>query len=116
MASIVENDKPNQNEEDAIINIQREFMEMKARNAIIGGMYMFSTYSKGTNILYIYKVNQCAIFIPTCFTILVDCSDLWSTVNHTAICVANIGRSINFYNNVIGMKQILRPDFDRYKT
>lgn len=38
----------------------------------------------------------------------------WSSVNHIAIVVSNVGRSLGFYANVIGMKQVLRPDFYRH--
>ena len=41
-------------------------------------------------------------------------SDLWTNVNHIAIVVSNVGKSLSFYTDVIGMKQVLRPDFDRY--
>jgi len=41
-------------------------------------------------------------------------SDLWKNVNHVAIVVSDIGRSVAFYSGVLGMKQILRPDFDRH--
>jgi len=41
-------------------------------------------------------------------------SDLWKTVNHVAIVVSDVGRSVAFYSGVLGMKQILRPDFDRH--
>ena len=37
----------------------------------------------------------------------------WCGVNHIAICVSDVGRSVSFYCNVVGMTQILRPDFDR---
>ena len=37
----------------------------------------------------------------------------WSSVNHIAIVVTDIGRSVGFYANVIGMQQVIRPDFDR---
>ena len=40
-------------------------------------------------------------------------SRLWSSVNHVALVVSDIGRSLAFYTDVIGMKQIIRPDFDR---
>ena len=40
-------------------------------------------------------------------------SKLWSSVNHIAIIVSDVGRSLQFYTDVVGMKQILRPDFDR---
>ena len=40
-------------------------------------------------------------------------SMLWSSVNHIAIVVSDVGRSLQFYTDVLGMKQILRPDFDR---
>ncbi len=40
-------------------------------------------------------------------------SDLWTNVNHVAIVVSDIGKSLAFYADVIGMKQVLRPDFDR---
>jgi len=41
-------------------------------------------------------------------------SDLWKTVNHIALVVSDVGRSVAFYSGVLGMKQILRPDFDRF--
>jgi len=41
-------------------------------------------------------------------------SDLWSSVNHVAIVVSDIGRSCAFYGGVLGMEQIMRPDFDRH--
>ena len=34
--------------------------------------------------------------------------------NHIAIVVSDVGRSLHFYTNIIGMQQINRPDFDRY--
>ena len=37
-----------------------------------------------------------------------------SNVNHIAIVVSDVGISLSFYINVIGMKQINRPDFDRH--
>ncbi len=40
-------------------------------------------------------------------------SRLWSKVNHIAIVVRDIGRSLHFYTDVVGMQQVLRPDFDR---
>ncbi len=39
---------------------------------------------------------------------------LWSEVNHVAIVVADVGRSLEFYTEIVGMEQILRPDFDRH--
>merc|ERR1711976_1002374 len=38
----------------------------------------------------------------------------WSSVNHIAIVVSNVGRSLAFYTNVVGMKQVFRPNFDRH--
>merc|ERR1711936_67427 len=35
-------------------------------------------------------------------------------INHLAITVSDVGRSLDFYTDVLGMKQILRPDFDRH--
>ena len=40
-------------------------------------------------------------------------NDLWSGVNHIAIVVSDVGRSLAFYSDVIGMKQVMRPNFDR---
>ena len=37
----------------------------------------------------------------------------WHSVNHIALVVSDIGRSLGFYANVIGMQQVIRPDFDR---
>ncbi len=39
---------------------------------------------------------------------------LWASVNHIAIVVSDVGRSLQFYTDVIGMEQIRRPNFDRY--
>lgn len=39
-------------------------------------------------------------------------NDLWTNVNHVAIVVRDVGRSLQFYTD-IGMKQIMRPNFDR---
>lgn len=35
-------------------------------------------------------------------------------VNHIALLVSDVGRSAAFYANVLGLRQIKRPDFDRY--
>ena len=43
-----------------------------------------------------------------------DLSNFWSSVNHLAIVVSDVGRSLSFYTNIIGMKQVMRPDFDRH--
>ncbi len=40
-------------------------------------------------------------------------ANLWSSVSHIAIVVCDVGRSLSFYTDVVGMKQVLRPDFDR---
>ena len=40
-------------------------------------------------------------------------NDLWTTVNHIAIVVSDVGASLSFYTDVVGMKQIMRPNFDR---
>ena len=40
-------------------------------------------------------------------------SDLWSSVNHIAIVVSDVGTSLSFYTDIIGMKQVFRPNFDR---
>jgi hypothetical protein len=40
-------------------------------------------------------------------------SHLWSSASHVAIVVSDVGRSLSFYTDVVGMKQVLRPDFDR---
>ena len=36
----------------------------------------------------------------------------WSLI----IVVSDVGRSLNFYSDVVGMKQVMRPNFDRYCT
>jgi len=41
-------------------------------------------------------------------------SDLWSSVNHVAIVVSDIGKSCAFYGGTLGIEQIMRPDFDRH--
>jgi len=41
-------------------------------------------------------------------------SSLWSSVNHIALVVSNVGRSLTFYSNIVGMKQVMRPNFDRH--
>ena len=40
-------------------------------------------------------------------------SGLWTSVNHVALVVSDVGRSLTFYSNIIGMKQVMRPNFDR---
>lgn len=40
-------------------------------------------------------------------------SDLWSVINHIALVVSDVGKSLQFYTDVVGLKQILRPNFDR---
>ena len=37
---------------------------------------------------------------------------LWSKVDHVAIVVKDVGRSLQFYTS-IGMRQVRRPKFDR---
>ena len=37
----------------------------------------------------------------------------WVNVNHIALVVRDIGRSLHFYSDIIGMRQVIRPDFDR---
>ena len=32
----------------------------------------------------------------------------------TNLVVSDVGRSLNFYSDVVGMKQVMRPNFDRY--
>ena len=40
-------------------------------------------------------------------------SKLWTSVNHVALVVSDVGRSLAFYSDVVGMRQVLRPNFDR---
>ena len=40
-------------------------------------------------------------------------ADLWNDINHIAIVVKDVGTSVTFYTQVVGMTQIMRPDFDR---
>ena len=40
-------------------------------------------------------------------------SSLWTSVNHVAIVVSDVGRSLAFYADILGMKQVMRPNFDR---
>ncbi len=40
-------------------------------------------------------------------------SSLWTSVNHIALVVSDVGRSLTFYTDVVGMTQVLRPNFDR---
>jgi len=41
-------------------------------------------------------------------------SSLWCSVNHLALVVSDVGRSLSFYSEIVGMKQVMRPDFDRH--
>ena len=41
-------------------------------------------------------------------------NDLFTDINHIAIVVSDVGTSLHFYTNVIGMTQIFRPNFDRF--
>jgi catechol 2,3-dioxygenase-like lactoylglutathione lyase family enzyme len=36
------------------------------------------------------------------------------SINHIALIVADVGRSLTFYTEVLGLQQIQRPDFDRH--
>jgi catechol-2,3-dioxygenase len=38
---------------------------------------------------------------------------LWKGVNHIAIVVNNVGTSLAFYTDIVGMQQVRRPNFDR---
>eukprot|EP00438_Fugacium_kawagutii_P013821 Skav210612 [mRNA] locus=scaffold234:231133:232377:+ [translate_table: standard] len=40
--------------------------------------------------------------------------DLIKSVNHIAIIVSDVGRSLAFYTEIIGFQQIQRPNFDRH--
>ena len=40
-------------------------------------------------------------------------SDMWNRVNHIAIVVTDVGRSVAFYTHAVGMSQVMRPNFDR---
>ncbi len=39
--------------------------------------------------------------------------DLLSKVNHIAITVSDVGKSLSFYVDILGLQQIRRPTFDR---
>jgi len=39
---------------------------------------------------------------------------LWNRVNHIAIIVSDVGESLYFYTDILGMQQIRRPNFDRH--
>ena len=40
--------------------------------------------------------------------------DLIYKANHIAIVVSDVGKSLAFYSDVLGMQQIRRPNFDRH--
>lgn len=40
--------------------------------------------------------------------------ELVQSVNHIAIIVSDVGRSIHFYSDVVGLQQIHRPNFDNH--
>ena len=40
--------------------------------------------------------------------------DLIKSINHMAIIVSDVGRSLAFYTEIIGFQQIQRPNFDRH--
>mmetsp|Transcript_131519 Transcript_131519/g.366533 ORF Transcript_131519/g.366533 Transcript_131519/m.366533 type:complete len:465 (-) Transcript_131519:84-1478(-) len=40
--------------------------------------------------------------------------DLLRSVNHVALIVSDVGRSLAFYTEIIGFQQIQRPNFDRH--
>ena len=56
---------------------------------------------------FIYIISMFLIFTQ------VGLKKYWSTVNHIALVVSDIGKSLGFYAGTIGMTQVLRPDFDR---
>ena len=49
--------------------------------------------------------------IPQLFAIL---GDLIYKANHIALTVSDIGRSLYFYSDILGLQQIKRPNFDRH--
>ncbi|CAF1422060.1 unnamed protein product [Rotaria sp. Silwood1] len=40
--------------------------------------------------------------------------DLITKVNHISITVSDVGKSLNFYVDILGLQQIRRPNFDRH--
>uniref|UniRef100_A0A7M5XG79 Glyoxalase/fosfomycin resistance/dioxygenase domain-containing protein n=1 Tax=Clytia hemisphaerica TaxID=252671 RepID=A0A7M5XG79_9CNID len=40
--------------------------------------------------------------------------DLIHKANHIALTVSDIGRSLGFYTDILGLQQIKRPNFDRH--
>ena len=40
--------------------------------------------------------------------------DLIYKANHIALTVSDIGRSLYFYSDILGLQQIKRPNFDRH--
>ena len=47
---------------------------------------------------------------------LKSCGGLWKGVDHIAFCVSNVGKSLNFYHNVVGMRKAKRPTEGRYQS
>ena len=64
----------------------------------------------------VFDFHHCSVFPENLVTRAVTTRgicDMWSRVNHVAIVVENVGKSLGFYTHVVGMCQIQRPNFDR---
>ena len=76
------------------------------------GIYEEVVFSLGISFTWVFLSY---IYITSMFLIFtqVGLKNYWSTVNHIALVVSDIGKSLGFYAGTIGMTQVLRPDFDR---
>lgn len=58
--------------------------------------------------------NVCHLVGPLCLGEIRGLGDLLHKVNHLAIIVEDVGRSLTWYSDVVGFQQIRRPNFDRH--
>merc|ERR1719495_2506246 len=94
---VQDSDKTEQEREKAAITIQRSFQKFqRAKNECHP------------------DARDAEDFEPDPEIFNVGLKNYWCNVNHIAIVVSDIGISLSFYVNVIGMVQIIRPDFDRH--
>ena len=42
-------------------------------------------------------------------------SNYWDKLDHIALVVSDVGRSVSFYAELVGLEQVNRPDFDRWE-
>ena len=108
-------------------SLVRNGLNLKTAEQLTTGIHsnIYSAYKLSVyHLIFIYKHVSKDPFHTTIFYSLANLiqkqsgvprgvADLWDHVNHIAWVVSDVGRSVNFFTHVVGMTQILRPNFDR---